>query len=575
MTERVLGTRAVGRGGCGGRRRVVVLTLSTVALGLLGFTVAGCAASGQEAETTLRVAVPKDYATLSVYNAGASDADPYVGLVYDTLFSTPYVDDPEPLLAESAEPEPGNRTWTIRLRDGVEWHDGEAFTAEDVAFTLRFYRDGEPNRWTHHTSSSPDMERIEAPDRRTVRITCAEPCPTLAEITLADLPILPEHIWSEVEDPATFSESPVGTGPYRVEGYAPGERYELTANRDYFAGEPVADRLVLAIIPEPSSAFLALRAGQVDAVGTPIPPQLVEDFEQDEEVDVLEATPLSDTELVFNMAKDPFDSTAFRRAAMLAIDKDRLLETVLLERGISGADSWPHPESPWTAENPPMPHDPEQARRLIEQAGLTGTKMEILIPQQNPVVQRATELAADDLRAVGIEASVRALDQAAIFEVAGEGRFDAYVWAATAHALADPTQMIQNFESATYMGSHDNPEVARLLERIAAASTPARFRELVSQTHRLFPQDPPVVPFFYPEQRYAVRPAVFEGWESSPGLGVVHKFSLVAAEGSGVAVTSGDQASGPSAFGIGVVALVVIGVAGAVLLRRRRARTDG
>lgn len=529
-------------------------------------------ATAQEDESVLRIAIPKDFATLSVYTAGSSDADAYVGLVYDTLFSTPYVDDPEPLLAESAEPQPGNRAWTVRLRDGVEWHDGEAFTAEDVVFTFELYRDGEPNRWTHHTSASPDMERIEAIDERTVRITCAQPCPTLAQITLADLPILPEHIWAEVEDPATFTETPVGTGPYRVEGYVPGERYELSANEGYVGGEPVADRLLLPIIPEPSAAFLALRSGQVDAVGAPIPPQLVEDFERDERVDVLEATPLSDAELVFNMASQPFDSTASRRAAALAIDKDRLLETVLLGRGISGSESWPHPESPWTAGNPPMPHDPERARRLLEQAGLAGAEMEILIPQQDPVVQRATELAAADLRAVGIEASVRSLDLATVFELAGEGRFDAYVWPATAHALADPTQMIQNFASPSYMGSHDNPEVERLLEGIEGAATTERFRELVSETHRVFPEDPPVVPFFYPEHRYGVRAEVFDGWKSSPGLGVVHKFSLVAEEGSDLAVGGGAQGSGPSAVGIGAVVIVVLGVGSAWLLRRRRGR---
>ncbi|MGH2962467.1 MAG: ABC transporter substrate-binding protein [Solirubrobacterales bacterium] len=480
-----------------------VATLAALAL--------GARASGQEGETSLRVAILRDYANLSVYTAGASDADPYVGLVYDTLFSTPYVQEPEPLLAESAEPGLDNRTWTVELRDGVSWHDGERFTAEDVVFSFEFYRDGEPNRWTHHASESPDMARVEALDDLTVRITRAQPCPTLAEVTLADLPILPEHVWSEVEDPATFDGVAIGTGPYRVERHEPGEHYELAANERYFAGDPVADSLVLPIIPDPSSAFLALRSGQVDAVSVPMPPQLVESFEANPEVDVVEATPLSDAELVFNMDREPFDSTAFRRAVMLAIDKDRLLETVLLGRGISGAESWPHPESPWTGENPPMPHDPEQARRLVAEEGFEGTEMEILIPQQDPTTQRATELVTEDLRAVGIDASARAVDQATIFELAGEGRFDAYVWAATAHALSDPTQLIQSFQAASYLGTYDNPEVAGLLEEAQAAGTVEEFRSLISRTHELLPDDPPVIPFYYPEQRYGVRPAAFDG----------------------------------------------------------------
>jgi len=537
-------------------------TLVTLAL--------GSAHAAAQDESVLRIAIPADYANLTVYTAGASDADPFVGLVYDTLFTTPYVDDPQPLLATSAQAEPGNRTWTIELRQGVEWHDGRPFTARDVVTTFELYRDGEPNRWTHHASESPDMERVEAVDDTTVRIICAQPCPTLRDITLADLPILPAHVWSTVEDPQTFDGVAIGTGPYRVGRYTPGERYTLEANDAYHGGEPAADRLQLEIIPEPSSAFLALRSGQVDAVSSPLPPQLVERFEGSSEVEVLEATPFSDAELVFNMDREPLDSTAFRRAAMLAIDKDRLVETVLLGRGIPGTRSWPHPASPWTGENPPMPHDPQQARRLLAEAGLVGTELEILVPQQQPAVQRATELAANDLRAVGIEVSLRAVDQATRAELTSEGEFEAYVWAATAHALADPTQLIQSFSASSYLGTYDNPEVGRLLAKAQGADTVEEFRSLIARTHRILADDPPVIPFFYPQERYAVRPAAFDGWEASPGLGVVHKFSLAGAEGSAAAV--GDGASdGPSALGIAIAAVAVAGIAGALLLRRRRA----
>lgn len=548
----------------------------TLVLGIPALAMLGTRASAQEGQRTLRIAIPRDFANLSVYTAGASDADPYVGLVYDTLFSTPYVDEPKPLLAESAEPRPGNRSWTVKLCDDVRWHDGERFTAEDVVFTFELYRDGEPNRWTHHASESPDMKRVEALGDDEVRITCAQPCPTLRDITLADLPILPEHVWSKVKNPAKFDGAAIGTGPYRVERHVPGQRYELIANKRYFAGEPVADALVLPILPEPSAAFLALRSGQVDAVSAPAPPQLVKSLEADPEVDVVGATPLSDAELVFNMDRKPFGSTALRRAAMLAIDKDRLLETVQQGRGISGSRSWPHPVSPWTGSNPPMHHDPRAGRRLIERDGLRGTDLEILVPQQDPGIQRTAELATKDLRAVGIDASTRALDQATILELADRGRFDAYVWPATAHALSDPTQLIQSFKARSYLGTYANAKVTRLLEQAEAAATVDEFRSLISRTHKLIPEDPPVIPFYYPEQRYGVRPAAFGGWKGSPGLGVVHKFSLVAGLGAGGRVARAEESSGPSVLGIAIAAAAVgVAGAGAWRLRRRRATRDG
>lgn len=524
-------------------------------------------------ERTLRIAIPKDYANLSVYTAGSSDADPFVGLIYDTLFSTPYVDEPQPLLATSAEQSVRNSTWVVKLRDGVTWHDGAPFTAQDVVFTYELYRDGAPNRWTHHASQTPNMKRVEALDDLTVRITCAQPCPTLADITLADLPILPKHIWEKVEDRATFDGAAVGTGPYRVQRHVSGERYELASNTRYFAGKPVADRLILSVIPEPSAAFLALRSGQIDAVSSPIPPQLVESFEANSAIDVIKATPFSDAELVFNMGREPFDSTALRRAVMLAIDKDELLQTVLLGRGISGSVGWPHPRSPWTGKNPPMPFDPAQARRLIARENLAGTKLEILVPQQDQVVVRATELVAADLRAVGLEPSIRAMDQPSISARTKKGDFDAYVWGATAHALADPTQLIQSFLAASYLGTYDNAKVRRLLAEAQTVPTSREFRSLISQTHALLPADPPVIPFFYPDQRYGVRTAAFDGWKESPGLGVVHKFSLVAgSDADGVAATVAEESGGASGLAIGLGAAAVA-LFGAWFVRRRRARS--
>jgi peptide/nickel transport system substrate-binding protein len=174
-------------------------------------------AGGQDART-LRIAIPADYGPLSPY-APDSLAAP-LGLVLDTLFTTPYAAEPEPLLATSAEPVPGsgNRTWTIELRRGVRWHDGRPFTAQDVKFSFDYYRDGPPNGITHHASLAPILERTEVVGEHTVRTTCAQPCPFLRDVTLAFLPIVAAHQWREVEDPLEFDGTLLGTGPYRLPG---------------------------------------------------------------------------------------------------------------------------------------------------------------------------------------------------------------------------------------------------------------------------------------------------------------------------------------------------------------------
>lgn len=566
------------------RGRLAALLVGLLMAATLVVALTAGPAGGQDART-LRIAIPADYGPLSPY-APDSLAAP-LGLVLDTLFTTPYAAEPEPLLATSAEPVPGsgNRTWTIELRRGVRWHDGRPFTAQDVKFSFDYYRDGPPNGITHHASLAPILERTEVVGEHTVRTTCAQPCPFLRDVTLAFLPIVAAHQWREVEDPLEFDGTLLGTGPYRLPGrYVPGERYELEANGAYFAGRPSMDRLVLSIIPEPSTALLALASDQVDAVAAAVPPQLIERFVRSSDVRVVQARLWDNAELIFNMDEEPFRSRDFRRAATMAIDRDRILDTVLAGRGITGQAGWPHPESPWSPRARSLPYDPEAARRIFSEIGAAGTEVEILVEQNQPVTERAVQLAAQDLDAAGLRSTVRALDTATTSERKVAGDFDAFVINDSAHGTADPVQSVySSFEAEAYIGRYDNPEVARLLERAGGSETLEGFRESLFAAYRLLPDDPPLVPLYYPQGNFAVRPAAHDGWRDAPGYGIAHKFSLVDGGLGEPSVTAavaldpaaggtGDSGGGPSPLGIAIVAGAAGLGLGAALLRRRRRR---
>ena len=117
-------------------------------------------------------------------------------LVYDTLFWSQSRLDPEPWLATGAEPTDDYRTWTVSLRDGVAWHDGEPFGADDVAFTFRYFADdGGPGRYGHHVYDHPVFESATVIDDLTVELTFAELVATFTLLPGGDLPILPRHIW--------------------------------------------------------------------------------------------------------------------------------------------------------------------------------------------------------------------------------------------------------------------------------------------------------------------------------------------------------------------------------------------
>ncbi|MFP5371285.1 MAG: ABC transporter substrate-binding protein, partial [Actinomycetes bacterium] len=146
---------------------------------------------------------------------------------------------------------------------------------------------------------------VVAPD--TVRLTCAFACPDLGPITLAYVPVLPQHLFEGVAKPAEHTGLPVGTGPYRLVDHSATGGYRFTANESYFAGAPLVRELVMPIVPNVNATFTALRTGEIDASLRSVPPELVDQFEDQPGLQVVKTKPLKFTELRMNFVRPPFD----------------------------------------------------------------------------------------------------------------------------------------------------------------------------------------------------------------------------------------------------------------------------
>jgi Bacterial extracellular solute-binding proteins, family 5 Middle len=162
-------------------------------------------------------------------------------------------------------------TWVVRLRDGVKWHDGKPFTADDVVFTYTSFRDGSPNRYTHHVNDAPKIEQIVAEDARTVTFSCGYPCPSLDAVTFPDLPILPKHIWESIKEPQTYKDLPIGTGPYKLVELRPNGKtawlhVASTQWLTWYATPPTRGREVLAalgVVPAGRGGWSTMDAGRI------------------------------------------------------------------------------------------------------------------------------------------------------------------------------------------------------------------------------------------------------------------------------------------------------------------------
>ncbi len=553
---------------------------------------AGGAQEPQQAEK-LTIATEADKGNLTPYSFRPPPGlhSELTNLIHDTLFLDPYTEEPIPWLATEATPNSDATTWTVTLRDGVTWHDGEQFTAEDVAFTYDYYKEGPANRYSHHASEVPVIESAEALDESTVEFTCADPCPTLDLITLADLPILPKHIWENVDDPQTYTDLPVGTGPYKLADYVEDQSYRLEANEDYFLGPPTVQEIEMPIVPDPSSMFLALESGQVDTVTRNVPPELEERLGETENVELVEGDRFSSLFYIFNAESPPLDQQEFRRALDLAIDRQELVDTVLLGSGRVGSPSFMHPDSVWY-ESQEASFDPEQANTILDDAGISDSdgdgiresdgepvSLSVIVSANDPQQLRTAELITQQLQEIGVELEVESLDPGTLSQRQNARDFELSSFQGVPHLIGDPTQMIESLNSLL---NYSNPEYERLRSEWFQATTAEQQSDVLSEIQALFAEDPPAFTLYYPDTRYAYNSSAYDGWLPAEGHGIHHKWSLIpeASELMGVERVSqttqeesagGGRAAVYALVGAGVLAVLALGV---LLWRRSARKTD-
>lgn len=499
-------------------------------------------ANGPAEAESLTVAVAKDTGPLNIF-AGASDQ--MTELVYDKLLSpSPYVAEPQPWLATEVR-QVDATTWEVDLRDDVNWHDGEAFTADDVAFSFHYMHAAPTGRFTHHVNDTPSISTVEATSPTSVRFVCDYACPELGTVTLADLPVLPEHIWSKV-DPSKakkVTDLPIGTGPFQLVDYSPTTGYKFEANADYFPGAPTVDELVMPVIADSSAAFTALSSGQVDAVDRALTPELVDQFTASNDIGTITVAPLTYPELKLNFTREPFAQADFRAALNFAVDRDQMLDIVGLGQGRPGTQGYVHPDAPFADPDANTPYDPAQATALLDSLGWKdvdgdGTRenpageaaaFTLIVNGGDAPQVRAAELIAEDFAEVGIDVVVSPLDAGSLSDASAKKNFDLYVTTNSPHAVADSTQFIMSHRSGNLWKHPDlaYPEFDALYEKWRVTETNESRIAAMQEMQELFNRQPTAIALYYPDETWAFRSDRFAGWVETPGYGIVHKWSFL------------------------------------------------
>jgi peptide/nickel transport system substrate-binding protein len=294
-------------------------------------------------------------------------------LLYNGLLRLDALLVPQPDLAESWEVLDGGRRYRFHLRRDVRWHDGEAFGAEDVAYTLSEVLVQYHSRT--RASLGAVLSDVQVIDEHTVDIVLDSPyAPLLQQLDVTEAPILPAHVFRGT-DPLTnpANRAPIGTGPFRFEVFTSSEiRY--AANEEFFDGRPALDGVVLRVIVDPGTSVIALESGEVDWLfGVPGPD--LPRISAMNDIRLLETSRGAGgsncvNTLVFNLERAPFSDVRMRRAIAHAIDRSQIVERVLFDAGhvaaapISSGIPWAHRPGLQIPD-----HDPSAAEALLEEMG--------------------------------------------------------------------------------------------------------------------------------------------------------------------------------------------------------------
>lgn len=452
---------------------------------------------------------------------------------------------PCPELAQSWSCSEDGLTWTFKVRAGTAWHDGEPVTAEDVAFTYAWVME---NRVSPYASLTTGIQSIEVVDDQTVVFSCSEP---KADMDALWIPILPEHLWSDVDpedDEAVGAVPAVGDGPFRLVSFEPGRLVRLRADESYWHGAPAIEEVHFISYRDPQKMADDLVTGVLDAAAG-LPADRFGQLRRDARLQTVAAPGRGFVDLGFVCAPTATDSAlaaqdqAFRQALGWAIDRQGIIDRVYGGRATTGS----------TIVAPGLRRDPDyhlavdpgvrygydlkKAARLLQDAGYVKMAGRLIGPDSEPVELRLyasdsppqggkiAGIVAKSLRALGITVEYTHLATSSLrarlaVTLDGQPKPDADLFISDWIGDTDPTFILSVLTSSQIGAWNDtgwtSTEYDALFAKQAAALDEAERKALVDQMQQIAYDESPYAVIAYPQVLEAARSDRWQGWVQAP-----------------------------------------------------------
>lgn len=451
------------------------------------------------------IGIPKVTESFNFYNTTNGYESYSMTQVYDSLVEKDKDGKTVPSLAENYEVSEDGKTYTFYLRQGVKFSDGTELKASDVVFSMNQAVASAYTSWIYE----PLVESCTAQDDYTVVVTLKKGSIGFLDYlsNINYFAVLSENAVTQAGDSyGTSPETIVGTGAYKVTKWKAGEYVEYEANEDYFKGAPAIKKVKLEAISDSNTAVIALQTGEIAAYFDDIPGVSYDDIKDSSNLNLAEYSSTVYFETIMNCESGIFSDSEVRKAVAMAVDRENMM--VVGTEGYGEVCDYPGNRSGYTEGDPEVKDvwydtDPEAAKKIIEDKGLTGESVTIKTYADDPYPALATIL-QDALKSLGFNATVQQMERSAfIDEVLNKGDYDIGIcrWAAGTKDMDEIWYGSLDTDSIGPSGNwswYSNEEMDALLEQAGAETDVDVRKDLYKQAIDIFVEDVPQIPLYYP-----------------------------------------------------------------------------